>query len=79
VQIVKELFTDCDQDVLLIKVEQTGAANARATMATSRAFTAGSAISPIPLSNSNTPLSASSTPQPYTRRSEEPVGPCPSG
>jgi phosphoribosyl-AMP cyclohydrolase len=25
---VKELFTDCDQDVLLIKVEQTGAANA---------------------------------------------------
>jgi phosphoribosyl-AMP cyclohydrolase len=28
VQIVKELFTDCDQDVLLIKVEQTGAANA---------------------------------------------------
>jgi phosphoribosyl-AMP cyclohydrolase len=28
VQIVKELFTDCDQDVLLIKVEQSGAANA---------------------------------------------------
>ena len=28
VQMVKELFTDCDQDVLLIKVEQTGAANA---------------------------------------------------
>jgi phosphoribosyl-AMP cyclohydrolase len=28
VQIVKELFTDCDQDVLLIKVEQTGPANA---------------------------------------------------
>jgi phosphoribosyl-AMP cyclohydrolase len=28
VQIVKELFSDCDQDVLLIKVEQTGAANA---------------------------------------------------
>jgi phosphoribosyl-AMP cyclohydrolase len=28
VQIVKEVFTDCDQDVLLIKVEQTGAANA---------------------------------------------------
>ena len=28
VQLVKELFTDCDQDVLLIKVEQTGAANA---------------------------------------------------
>ena len=28
VQIVRELFTDCDQDVLLIKVEQTGAANA---------------------------------------------------
>jgi phosphoribosyl-AMP cyclohydrolase len=28
VQIVKELYTDCDQDVLLIKVEQTGAANA---------------------------------------------------
>ena len=28
VQIVKELFTDCDQDVLLMKVEQTGAANA---------------------------------------------------
>jgi phosphoribosyl-AMP cyclohydrolase len=28
VQVVKEVFTDCDQDVLLIKVEQTGAANA---------------------------------------------------
>ena len=28
VQVVKELFTDCDQDVLLIKVEQSGAANA---------------------------------------------------
>lgn len=28
VQIVKEVFTDCDQDVLLIKVEQSGAANA---------------------------------------------------
>jgi phosphoribosyl-AMP cyclohydrolase len=28
VQVVKELFTDCDQDVLLLKVEQTGAANA---------------------------------------------------
>jgi phosphoribosyl-AMP cyclohydrolase len=28
VQWVKELFTDCDQDVLLLKVEQTGAANA---------------------------------------------------
>jgi phosphoribosyl-AMP cyclohydrolase len=28
VQIVKELYTDCDQDVLLIKVEQTGPANA---------------------------------------------------
>ena len=28
VQIVKELFTDCDQDVLLIKVDQVGAANA---------------------------------------------------
>jgi len=28
VQIVKELYTDCDQDVLLIKVEQSGAANA---------------------------------------------------
>ena len=27
-QLVKELFTDCDQDVLLIKVEQAGAANA---------------------------------------------------
>jgi phosphoribosyl-AMP cyclohydrolase len=25
---VKELYTDCDQDVLLIKVEQSGAANA---------------------------------------------------
>ena len=28
VQWVKELYSDCDQDVLLIKVEQTGAANA---------------------------------------------------
>jgi phosphoribosyl-AMP cyclohydrolase len=28
VQFVKELLVDCDQDVLLIKVEQTGAANA---------------------------------------------------
>jgi len=28
VQIVKELFTDCDQDVVLIKVEQSGPANA---------------------------------------------------
>jgi phosphoribosyl-AMP cyclohydrolase len=28
VQYVKELYTDCDQDVVLIKVEQTGAANA---------------------------------------------------
>ena len=28
VQWVKELYTDCDQDVLLIKVEQSGAANA---------------------------------------------------
>ena len=28
VQIVRELYSDCDQDVLLIKVEQTGAANA---------------------------------------------------
>ena len=28
VQWVKELYTDCDQDVLLLKVEQTGAANA---------------------------------------------------
>jgi phosphoribosyl-AMP cyclohydrolase len=28
VQRVKSLHTDCDQDVLLIKVEQTGAANA---------------------------------------------------
>lgn len=28
IQIVKELYTDCDQDVVLIKVEQTGAANA---------------------------------------------------
>jgi len=28
IQVVKELFTDCDQDVVLIKVEQTGAANA---------------------------------------------------
>lgn len=27
-QLVRELFTDCDQDVVLIKVEQTGAANA---------------------------------------------------
>ena len=27
-QLVRELFTDCDQDVLLLKVEQTGAANA---------------------------------------------------
>ena len=27
-QIVKELYSDCDQDVILIKVEQTGAANA---------------------------------------------------
>ncbi|MBS0632972.1 MAG: phosphoribosyl-AMP cyclohydrolase, partial [Verrucomicrobia bacterium] len=28
VQHVREVRTDCDQDVLLIKVEQTGAANA---------------------------------------------------
>lgn len=28
VQIVKELYTDCDQDVVLIKVDQNGAANA---------------------------------------------------
>src|SRR5476651_1895325 len=28
VQVVRELLTDCDQDVLLLKVEQTGAANA---------------------------------------------------
>jgi len=28
VQIVKELYTDCDQDVILIKVEQNGPANA---------------------------------------------------
>lgn len=28
VQRVKELYTDCDQDVVLVKVEQTGAANA---------------------------------------------------
>jgi phosphoribosyl-AMP cyclohydrolase len=28
VQHVRELRTDCDQDALLIKVEQTGAANA---------------------------------------------------
>jgi phosphoribosyl-AMP cyclohydrolase len=28
VQWVKELYTDCDQDVVLIKVEQTGSANA---------------------------------------------------
>jgi phosphoribosyl-AMP cyclohydrolase len=28
VQWVKELYSDCDQDVLLIKVEQVGAANA---------------------------------------------------
>ena len=27
-QVVKAVFTDCDQDVLLIKVEQTGSANA---------------------------------------------------
>ena len=26
IQVVKELFVDCDQDCLLIKVEQTGAA-----------------------------------------------------
>ena len=28
VQVVQAVFTDCDQDVLLLKVEQTGAANA---------------------------------------------------
>jgi len=28
VQLVREVYTDCDQDVLLIKVEQTGATNA---------------------------------------------------
>ncbi|MDX2186256.1 MAG: phosphoribosyl-AMP cyclohydrolase [Opitutaceae bacterium] len=28
VQWVRELYTDCDQDVVLIKVEQTGSANA---------------------------------------------------
>ncbi|WP_404425867.1 phosphoribosyl-AMP cyclohydrolase [Nibricoccus sp. IMCC34717] len=28
VQWVRELYTDCDQDVILIKVEQTGSANA---------------------------------------------------
>ncbi len=28
VQIVQEVYTDCDQDVLLIKVTQSGAANA---------------------------------------------------
>jgi len=28
IQVVREVFTDCDQDVILIKVEQTGAANA---------------------------------------------------
>jgi phosphoribosyl-AMP cyclohydrolase len=28
VQHVRELRTDCDQDVLLLKVEQTGSANA---------------------------------------------------
>ena len=28
IQIVKELYVDCDQDVLLIKVEQSGPANA---------------------------------------------------
>jgi phosphoribosyl-AMP cyclohydrolase len=28
VQLVRELRTDCDQDVLLIRVDQTGAANA---------------------------------------------------
>ena len=28
VQWVKEIYTDCDQDVVLVKVEQTGSANA---------------------------------------------------
>ena len=28
VQLVREIYTDCDQDVILIKVEQNGAANA---------------------------------------------------
>lgn len=28
VQVVKEIYTDCDQDVILIKVEQNGPANA---------------------------------------------------
>jgi len=28
VQLVRELFTDCDQDVLLLKVDQSGPANA---------------------------------------------------
>jgi phosphoribosyl-AMP cyclohydrolase len=28
IQVVQEVFTDCDQDVVLLKVEQTGAANA---------------------------------------------------
>ncbi len=28
IQLVRELYTDCDQDVVLIKVEQNGAANA---------------------------------------------------
>lgn len=28
VQVVRELYTDCDQDVILIKVDQSGAANA---------------------------------------------------
>ena len=28
VQLVRELYTDCDQDVILIKVEQSGPANA---------------------------------------------------
>ena len=28
VQVVRELYTDCDQDVILIKVEQQGSANA---------------------------------------------------
>ncbi len=27
-QLVRELYTDCDQDVVLLKVDQTGAANA---------------------------------------------------